>query len=417
MKPELFDKIRRPFQRTDAPVSGSLSEDEAAAKGRRRRIVLLSALAVGGVSVGIYALSHMGSAPPPAAAAAQTGQSVSVATITSHQFHPQISLTGEARPKRDIHVFAPASGVRVMQLLADEGDTVRAGQPLARLDVNLSNAQTQAAQASVAEAQSAAIRARDEYQRAESIRSSGALSDEAIEQRRAAASAADARLSAARAQLQEVNARLQGGYVRAPMAGKVISRSVQLGAMVDQQEMFRIAAGDELEVATQISESDVLGLQLGTNATFHLVDGTTETGTLTRSPASINSRTRTGEALFDLPRGTRVRPGMYLRGEAQLPAHDALAAPQAAILYDNGQSYVFVVDASNHAHKTPIRTGLRDGDMVEILAGIEPGARLVGAGAAFVQDGDAVNPIDAHPAPPQRQGENEDPLQLRGRSG
>lgn len=416
MKPELFVKNQRPLQ-----TEPNEPEDDAAtekAKSRRLRLVLMSALVMGGAGAALYTVTHIAAPPPPHAAPADMAQAVSVIEIGTHDFHPTITLNGEARPKQDIHVFAPASGVRVMALLVDEGAKVHAGQPLARLDTTLANAQIQAAQANVAEAASNALKAKDEWQRAESIRSSGALSDEAIDQRHAASVAADARLAAARAQQQEVNARMQGGYVRAPVSGTVISRSVQLGAMVDQQEMFRIAGGDALEVSSQIGEQDVLSLQLGQNASFRLVDGTTETGTLTRSPASINSRTRTGEALFDLPSNTRVKAGMFLRGEASLSSRNAMSAPQSSVLYDNGQPYVFVVDASRHAHKTILRLGLREGDSVEVLSGLQPGARIVGAGAAFIQDGDIVRPIEAPhaAAAPQIRGDIEDLPQLRGRS-
>ena len=71
------------------------------------------------------------------------------------------------------------------------------------------------------------------------------------------------------------------------------------------------------------------------------------TGTLRRLPASIDSRTRTGEALFALPQGTRVRAGMYLRGHATLPTRQVIAVPQSSILYESGQAYVYVV--SNQA--------------------------------------------------------------------
>ena len=417
MKPELFVK-NQPLDETheldDAPVLDE--EEQRVGRARRQRILAVSAVALLAAGGGIYALTHFTAAPPPhAATAADASQAVSVIDVGSYNFHPTITINGEARPTQDIHVFAPASGVRVMQLLADEGAHVTAGQPLARLDLTLANAQISAAQASVAEAASTALRSKDEWQRAESIRSSGALSDEAIEQRHAASTAADARLAAARAQLAEVNARLQGGYVRAPITGTVISRSVQLGAMVDQQEMFRIAGGDRIEVSSEIAEQDILSLQMGQTAIFHLVDGTTETGTLTRGAASINSRTRTGEVLFSLPANTRVKAGMFLRGEAQLASRTALSVPQGSVLYDNGAPYVFVVDAQNHVRKTQVRLGLREGDAIEVLSGLTPGARLVGAGAAFVQDGDRVRPIDTNPqAPPQQH--TEDQLQLRGRS-
>jgi HlyD family secretion protein len=298
-----------------------------------------------------------------------------------------------------------------MQLMVDEGDTVRAGQPMARLDAALSQAQTRGAQASVAEAQSAAVRARSEYERAESIRESGALSTEAIEQRRAAATAADARLAAARAQLQEVNARLGGGYIRAPAAGLVIDRTAQLGALVDGQALFRIAADNALEVSAQVAESEALALQPGQVATFQLVDGSTVQGRLRRGPSSIDSRTRTGEALFSLPRGTDVRAGMFLRGEATLAPRDVLAAPQSSVLYENGAAYVFVIDDQNHVRRTPVTLGVRDGDVVEIASGVDAGTRIVGAGAAFLRDGDQVRPLAV-----QRSAAEPD-AELRGREG
>ncbi len=412
MKPERFSIFRRVNETLfkDDPNA----EGDDAAKKRRRRVVILGAAAIATAGVGVYALSHSGGGGEEKAAHVDRTQAVTAIAITSHEFHPRVALQGEARPRRDFQVYAPASGVRILQLLADEGDYVRAGQPLARLDTALSNAQSSAAQASVASAEAAATRARGEYERAESIRDSGALSTEAIEQRRAAAGAADAQLAAARAQLAEVNARLQGGYVRAPAAGLVISRTAQIGRPVDGQVLFRIAGDNALEVAAEVAEADVLALRNGQRATFRLVDGTSVEGRLRRGPAAIDSRTRTGQALFDLPARSNVRAGMYLRGEAELSARPALAVPQSSILYDDGQAYVFVIDAENHARRVAIATGLREGDMVEITGGIEEGQRVVGSGAAFLQDGDMVRPIDpVAPAPAATAGETE----LRGREG
>jgi HlyD family secretion protein len=210
--------------------------------------------------------------------------------------------------------------------------------------------------------------------------------------------AADARLAAARAQLAEVNARLGGGYVRAPAAGLVIDRTAEVGRAVEGQVLFRIAAGNQLEVAAEVAEADILALQPGQPAVFNLVDGSTVQARLSRLPASIDPRTRTGEALFELPRGSRVVAGMFLRGQAQLPARDVLAAPQSSVLYDAGEAYVFVLDQENRARRTPVALGMRAGEWVEILSGVTPGMRLVGAGAAFLQDGDEVRPLPSEPA-------------------
>jgi RND family efflux transporter MFP subunit len=416
MKP-LLERAQKVFQRSEeAPSPLAANEDahvdDEALVRRRWRLVWMAGAAVLVVGVVIYLISHVftegAGSPPPTVSQTQV---VSVVQVSQHGFSPHVSLLGEVRPKRDIHVFAPASGVRVLQLLADEGDMVRTGQPLARLDTAVANAQLSAAQANVAGAASDALRARDEYQRAESIRDSGALSSEQIEQRHAASVAADAKLAAARAQLAEMNARLGGGYVRAPISGLVISRSVQLGAMVDQQEMFRIAGDNQLEVSAQISETDVLSLSKGQQAVFRLADGSNVQGALSRLPASIDERTRTGEALFDLPGDTRVRAGMHLSGDVNLAQREALAVPQDAIRYEDNRAYVFVVGEDGRVHKTYITTGARGGDAVEVINGLNDGARVVGSGAAFLRDGDAVRAAAA-PTAPQQSGDAE---QLRGR--
>lgn len=425
MKPEVLNRAQDMLKNaTEAGASvwktATTTPEDSDGAARRRRILIFGGLGALVVIAIIFVLSRTGGDNAVHVPAA-TAQAVSVAPIALHTFHPTVALNGEARPQRDIQVAAPASGLRILQILVDEGDTVRAGQPMARLDMTVAQAQIRAAQASVAEAESAAVRARGEFERADAIRDSGALSTEALEARRAAMVAADARLAAARAQQQEVNGRMQGGYVRAPAAGLVISRTAELGRSVDGQILFRIAAGNALEVAARVAESDVLALSEGQTATFSLVDGSTVEARLRRLPASIDSQTRTGEALFSLPADSRVRAGMFLRGQAQLAPRDVIAVSQASISYDGGAAYVFIVDAQNKVHRTQITVGVRDGDWVEVLNGVTAGQRVVGSGAAFLQDGDTVRPLDPQaPAAPQQQpaqqpasGEN----QLRGREG
>lgn len=400
-----------PFVLRDPEPQG---DDAPPDQKKNRRIVYLTFAGIAAGALGIYVLTHLPTGAPQLEQP-DPRQAVSVFTVASRNFEPRIALSGEARPVRDIHVVAPTSGVRILEILADEGQYVRAGQPLARLDTAVAAAQIRSAEANVAEARAAAIRSRDEYNRAEAIRESGALSTEAIAQRLAAAEAADARLAAAQAQLAEVNARLAGGYVRAPISGLIIDRAAQLGAPVDGQTLFRIAGGNDLEVAAQVAEADILALEPGQRAIFQLVDGTTVEGRLSRTASSIDTRTRTGEALFSLPRDTRARAGMYLRGEAVLEPRESLAVPQAAVLYSEGEAYVFTIDAENRVHRTPIRLGLRQGVWIEVREGLQAGARIAGAGAAFLQDGDTIRPIEDAPAQqPERDAVIDS---LRGRSG
>jgi HlyD family secretion protein len=359
-----------------------------------RNVALISGVLVAAAGYGAYAaVTH---APEESAETreAGAGQLVTVTRAELRPFVRRVPLSGEARPRKDVRVFAPAQGVRVLELLVEQGDYVKQGQPLARLDTALIEAQGASALAAVKEAEAAQVRAKGAWERAESIKDSGALSTEQLDARKADAEAAAARLAQANASYAEWNARVQGGYVRAPAAGLVIERPAVLGQSVDGQTLFRIVQDNALEVAAEVAEADMLALKVGQSAKFRLVDGTELLGKLRRPPPAIDSKTRTGTALFDLPHDPKLRSGMFLRGEAELPATQALSVPQSAVTYESEQAFVFVVDANNHAWRTPIKLGARADDQVEVTAGIQRGARIALGGAAFLQNGDVVRPAE-----------------------
>ncbi|HJS81144.1 MAG TPA: biotin/lipoyl-binding protein, partial [Vitreimonas sp.] len=181
-RPELFTRaqtlLKQVGETSGRALRNARTVGERAWKGegepdevrRSRRIVMLTGAGILAAIIAIAILTRIGGGDRPVDV--DTRQAVTVVQIQPRQFSPTITVTGEARPTRDIQVTAAATGVRILELLVDEGQAVRAGQPMARLDTALAQAQTRAAQASVAEAQSAAVRARGEYRRAESIRDS-----------------------------------------------------------------------------------------------------------------------------------------------------------------------------------------------------------------------------------------------------
>ncbi|NDC59299.1 MAG: efflux transporter periplasmic adaptor subunit, partial [Alphaproteobacteria bacterium] len=98
--------------------------------------------------------------------------------------------------------------------------------------------------------------------------------------------------------------------------------------------------------------------------------------------------------LFELPRDPKLRAGMFLRGQARLPATDQLAAPSAAVVFDAGQAFVFAIDEKNVARKAKVMVGDRDGDFVAIREGLQANARVAASGAAFLRDGELVRPVE-----------------------
>jgi HlyD family secretion protein len=365
------------------------------------RYFVLAAALLGGAVVAFKVFGPKGSTPSLAEMQADklSAQLITAAPVERRAFSRMAPVSGEARPVNDVRVFAPANGVRVAEVIADIGDVVKAGDPLARLEAGVAEAQTRAAQAQMQEARVEQARTAAEYARARDIADSGALSKEAIDARRAAAEAAAARYAAQRAAFTEVSTRMQGGFVRAPVSGLVIERNARVGEFADQKALFRIVGDNRLEVAAQVAESDILALKNGHTAIFRTSDGTSVEGSLRRPPVAINPETRTGEALFDLPADGPVRAGMYLRGEVAVEKGQTLSVPQTAISYATGTPSVFVVE-NGRARRAAVELGGRAGDYVAVISGLKEGDIVAASGGAFLQDGDAVRtPGEAEPAP------------------
>ena len=104
-------------------------------KRKWRGTALVSTVALGALGFGAYAA--VTNEPEAAVEDTARGQMVTVARAEIAPFARHVPLSGEARPRKDIRVFAPAQGVRVLELLVEQGDFVRQGQPLARLDTAL----------------------------------------------------------------------------------------------------------------------------------------------------------------------------------------------------------------------------------------------------------------------------------------
>ncbi len=326
--------------------------------------------------------------------AERSAQLVTIVRAEPRDFSRTALVSGQVRPVDDVRVFAQSTGVRIAEVLADVGDEVSEGQPLARLDEGVADAQILAAEAQFQEARIEAARTAQEYESVKPIEVSGAYSKQEIDTRRAAAEAATARVAAQRAALAQVKARLQGGYVRAPAAGLVIERDARVGEIADQRSLFRIVGGNKLEVAASVSESDVLMLKVGQEAKFVTGDGETVTAVLRRPAVAINPSTGVGEALFDLPADTTVRSGMYLRGEVVIDSQSHIAAPQTAISYANDRPNVFIIE-DGKAVLRPVTLGAAMGDYVAILSGVKAGEKIAASGGAFLMDGDPVRVADA----------------------
>jgi HlyD family secretion protein len=332
-------------------------------------------------------------------AATQPGpRAVRIARVVNEPLASVLTVSGLLTPREEAAVTSELSGYKVIKVYVEQGDWVKAGQPLAQLDDTLLRAQIAEQQAVVTQQVLAAERAESQARNVEGLDNKGVLSQEDIDTRRFQAKSARAAAVAAQAQLDDLKTRQARLTLRAPVAGLVLARYVRPGDLPSGasagQPLFRIARDGLEEIDAEVPESDLTKLKVGQKAEVTLPDGAKVTGELRLISPEIDQTTKLGRARILLPVRADLRPGGY--AYARLPGvkTTGLVAPDRAVSYDADGAAVYVVDASNRVHRVAVRTGERSNGFVELLQGPPAGSRVLVTGASFVLDGDKVAPVE-----------------------
>jgi len=341
-------------------------------------------------------------APESSAAAAPSARpalTVAVTTPASTELAQTVVATGSIHPWQEASIGAEGQGWRLAEVRAQVGDTVRQGQVLALFDTSVAQADLAALRASVAEAEATLAEAGSNARRARELGPSGALSAQQVNQYLTAERTAAARLEAQRAAVRAQELRLAQGTVTAPDGGIVTARSATVGAVVAPgQELFRLIRQGRLEWRAEVAASDLSALKPGMTVRVLPTGGASVTGTVRRIGPTVDTATRNGLVYVDLPNTPELRAGSFARGDFETGRGQALTLPQTAVLLREGFSWVFVVDEGSRVRQRKVTTGRRSGERIEIVQGLEAGARVVVAGGGFLADGDLVRVSDGAPA-------------------
>lgn len=326
------------------------------------------------------------------AAAPTARQSVTAATATLTELPRLVTASGTVSAWEAVPVGAETGGLVAVAVLVDEGDWVRQGQPLVRLNDSLLQAQLRQQQASLEAASANAERETNELARARELSGRGYLSQAALDQAVSEERSARAQLSAAEASLAETRTRLEQTVIRAPVAGQIISRSVTRGQIVQPgAELFRIVREGRLELNAQVPEAELPLVRAGMTASLISDHGAGATGRVRIVTPEVDPQTRLGVARVALAPGSGLRPGMFARVTIDVGAQPALTIPSAAVVYREGRAGVYVIGQNDVVRFQPVRTGARSGDNLAVIEGLSSGQRVVVRGAGFLGDGDAVS--------------------------
>jgi HlyD family secretion protein len=328
--------------------------------------------------------------------ARQQARAVSVITVEPRAIEGGLVASGALVPREDVAVFPQLTGYRVAKVLADEGEWVKAGQPLVQLDDVLLRAQLAQQTALVAQQNALAAEAEAEAQRVKGLDNEGLLSQEQIDSRRNAARSARAQAQAQEALASDARTREALMIVRAPYAGLVIQRAVRFG---DQSggttPWFRIAKDGQIELAADLSEDALGKIKPGAQAKVTLADGTEVPGVVRLVSPAIDTTTRLGRVRVSLPVRPDVRAGGFARATFLGVTRSASAVPETAVRYDAEGASVMAVGADDRVARVPVTTGQRGEGYVELLTGPPVGTRVVEKASAMLVPGDYVRPAPA----------------------
>ena len=328
------------------------------------------------------------------ATATRPVMSVELVAPVQQQWPDRITASGEVAPWQEAIIGAEVAGQRLDEVLVNVGDTVRKGQLLARYNDEVLRADLARLDASVAEAEANQAKAAADEVRVDKLAETNVLSAQAVMNYRTQARIAEATLASARAQRKVQALQLAHARVVAPDDGVISSRTATVGAVGTMgAELFRLVRDNRLEWRAELPADVLARLKPGLAVTvFGGNDGQIKASLRQLSP-TVNEGTRNGIAYVDLPAGSGLTAGMYVKGQFTLDQRAALTVPETAVVLRDGNSYLMKVDAQHRVHELKVLTGRRGNDAIEITDGITPADRFVKSGGAFVSDGDLVQVV------------------------
>jgi len=310
---------------------------------------------------------------------------VEIAEVRPQTVRDQFRALGGIASVDQIEVVSELSA-SVAELPFDEGQALETGGLIARLDDREFAAESQRAEAQRDQAKA-------NFDRAQKLVETNAISQQGMDDARTALKVAEANAALAKARFDKTR-------IRAPFPGLAGRRRVSRGAYLSSGDVITdLARVDEMKVTFAAPERYSSQLKVGVP-----VDVTTPAfpddhfpGRIRVVDPVIDPQTRTVQLVARIPNTSRkLRPGMSANVSVTFSERTgALVVPDEAVFAEGNQSFVFVVTDSNSVDRTPVRLGTRDSMQVEILEGLKAGQRVVRAGHQKLYPGAKVAPVGA----------------------
>jgi len=293
--------------------------------------------------------------------------------------------TGTLRARREIEIHNQEEG-EIIQLPFFEGDRIKKGDVLVRLDDKLLRAQLSRARATRQQAE-------QDLQRIRNLFKKKLVSDEEL-------SRSETALQVARSDEEVLATRLSYTTIVSPINGIVSARLSEPGNIAERYTHI-LTISDPTSLVTEVTLSELLISQLSVNYTAEVsidaLGDKTFKGKVSRIFPNLDPVTRRGTVeveLHPVPQG--ARPGQLCRVKLKTLAADRLMVPFSALRRDQKGEYVFIINAEDKVQRAAVVGGLRIGEQVEILKGIDQGQQVITKGFLDLSPGKKVKVVSTN---------------------
>lgn len=294
------------------------------------------------------------------------------------------SVNGIFTPIKEINFLSENAG-RVSKIFVEEGDYVKKGQVLARVDAEILNTDRETAEATLQNA------LRDEARYSSSFKTGG-VTQQQLDQAKLAVKNARLRLQASQRRVSDAN-------IKSPINGIVNKKFIEVGAFVTAQgtELFELVDVSSLKLKVNVNESQVARLKLGDEVQIKSNVFPTEDfkGKVTFiAPKADNSLNFPIEIQVENNKPNTIKAGMYGTAIFKFPAQvPAITVPRGSFVGSVSSNEIFVLENGKTARIRKVIAGRILGDQVEILEGLKEGETVITSGQINLTDGSLVEPL------------------------
>lgn len=327
---------------------------------------------------------------------------VEVTTITSGAIIENSEAVGNTRAFESVALTAKASGT-VEKISFVEGQTVKAGDELIRLDVAERRADLEASRAAISTTRAQRDETAQKLERAMTLRRTGAGTEAQVADLSLQLKTIETNIAAAEARERAAAARLDDLSIRAPFDGRVGMRLISLGALVDNKIVIT-TLDDVSRMRLDFSVPETLITKVAVGAAVNAVSAAFPGRAFKGEVAVIDTRidpiTRSAKVMAIIPNAdAALKPGMFMNVSLQVAAREnAILAPEEAVVAEGPRQIAFIVK-DGKIERRVVTIGQRQDGKVEILKGVAVGEVIVVRGVQRVRQG---LPVQTRPAFPEK---------------